>query len=94
MVRFANDRHRSRLAAELVKITGARLRVDIHDPAGEAPPQVDEPAAQSTRDTGRINRQDALDLPLVRDVMDAFPDSMIVDAREAKPKPPAADPES
>lgn len=80
ITRFAGQRQRDRLAMELTKLTAKRFRVEL-----ALTPT--EPQAQSSVETGGTRSQDrqkALGLPLVRDVLDVFPDAVLVDTRPKK----------
>lgn len=80
ITRFAGQRQRDRLAMELTKLTAKRFRVEL-----ALTPT--EPDAQSSVETGGSRSQDrqkALGLPLVRDVLDVFPDAVLVDTRPKK----------
>ena len=78
---FAGQRQRDRLAMELTKLTAKRFRVELAQPASPH-------AMQDTQESGapkRLDRQQAMSLPLVRDVLDTFPDAVLVDSRKQKP---------
>lgn len=79
---FVNARQCDRLAAELTKLTGKRFRIELIDAAPARYTQ------QSQDNNGTKNRsgqrQKALDLPLVKDVFDVFPEAVLVDARAEK----------
>ncbi|MFI4861470.1 MAG: DNA polymerase III subunit gamma/tau [Phycisphaerales bacterium JB063] len=75
---FAGQRQRDRLALELTKLTSKRFRVELAEPARpNAGSQSDSPGSSQ-----RLDRQKAMGLPLVRDVLDAFPDAVLIDTRK------------
>ena len=76
---FVNARQCDRLAAELTKMTARRFRIELIEAASPstAVPEMRGGSAQS----GAGQRRKALDLPLVKDVFDAFPEAMLIDAR-------------
>lgn len=79
---FVNARQCDRLAAELTKLTAKRFRIeliDAHSPQANAQQQN---AAGPKGGAGQ--RRKALDLPLVKDVFDVFPEAMLIDARAEK----------
>lgn len=79
MLKFVTPERRTTLAQMLGRIVGRPVRVEIESPTAAS--QVDWSA---TADTSRGPRaQDAMALPLVREVMDLF-DATIVDVRRAE----------
>ncbi|MEM7625342.1 MAG: DNA polymerase III subunit gamma/tau [Planctomycetota bacterium] len=50
----------------------------------------DDPPEDHAGGGGHVDRRDALDLPLVRDVFEVFPDAMLIQARRQTPSPPAS----
>ncbi|XAM00023.1 DNA polymerase III subunit gamma/tau [Phycisphaeraceae bacterium D3-23] len=75
---FAGQRQRDRLAMELTKLTSKRFRVELTEPANPNAAQPTDSAGSSSQ----LDRQKAMGLPLVRDVLDAFPDAVLVDTRK------------
>lgn len=77
---FVNARQCDRLAGELTKLAAKRFRIELID---AAPPQQGEPTrAKQPGNGGAGQRRKALDLPLVKDVFDVFPEAVLLDARE------------
>ena len=74
-----------RVAKTLTQLFDQRFEVTVSEPTrrGGGPSQADTPAdeAESGRKSGGVDRRDALNLPLVRDVFDIFPDATLLDAR-------------
>ncbi|MGB0767935.1 MAG: DNA polymerase III subunit gamma/tau [Phycisphaeraceae bacterium] len=76
---FANARQRDRLAAELTKLTSKRFRIELVDVGStNAGPEANADRASGS---GSGQRRKALDLPLVKDVFDVFPEAVLLDAR-------------
>ena len=80
ITRFAGQRQRDRLAMELTKLTAKRFRVEL----ALTPTEPDAQSLVETGGTRSQDRQKALGLPLVRDVLDVFPDAVLVDTRPKK----------
>jgi DNA polymerase-3 subunit gamma/tau len=81
---FVNSRQCDRLAAELTKLTSKRFRIELID---ASPPRRDQNDQSGSRPQGGAGqRRKALDLPLVKDVFDAFPDAVLLDARAERGK--------
>ncbi|MEM6504690.1 MAG: DNA polymerase III subunit gamma/tau [Planctomycetota bacterium] len=76
---FVNVRQCDRLAAELTKLTAKRFRIELIDAATPEPVSQDPDAAARQQTSGQ--RRKALDLPLVKDVFDAFPEAVLIEAR-------------
>ncbi|MEM6259780.1 MAG: DNA polymerase III subunit gamma/tau [Planctomycetota bacterium] len=76
---FVNARQCDRLAAELTNLTAKRFRIELIDAATPEPVSQDPDAAARQQTSGQ--RCKALDLPLVKDVFDAFPEAVLVEAR-------------
>ena len=89
IARSANTRQRERLASQLNEITGRRFRVDLALPAGGKQPLTDPESKAAP--ASATDRQAAMSLPLVRDILDTFPDAVLLDVRKdtASPKPSA-----
>jgi DNA polymerase-3 subunit gamma/tau len=80
ITRFAGQRQRDRLALELTKLTAKRFRVELaSSPADTSAPATEEAGGNRAQD-----RRKALGLPLVRDVLDVFPDAVLIDTRPRK----------
>lgn len=78
MLKFVTPERRTTLAQMLGRIVGRPVRVEIESPAAGS--QMDRSAAADASRGPRA--QDAIALPLVREVMDLF-DATIVDVRRA-----------
>jgi len=79
---FAGPRQRDRLALELTKLTAKRFRVELANaPTPDASGHASAPGGKAA--SGRLDRQHAMGLPLVRDVLDVFPDAVLVDTRKS-----------
>ncbi|MEM9347737.1 MAG: DNA polymerase III subunit gamma/tau [Planctomycetota bacterium] len=76
---FINARQCDRLAAELTKLSARRFRLELIDAATPQPTRQDSDATAQKQTAGQ--RRKALDLPLVKDVFDAFPEAVLMDAR-------------
>lgn len=86
---FVNARQCDRLAAELTKLTDKRFRIELIEAAS---PQRSQASPSSGPGSGAGQRRKALDLPLVKDIFDVFPEAVLLDARaepESKEPPPA-----
>jgi DNA polymerase-3 subunit gamma/tau len=81
---FVNARQCDRLSAELTKLTAKRFRIELIDAA--TPPR--DPGKQDAASNGGGvgQRRKALDLPLVKDVFDVFPEAVLLDARVEQEK--------
>jgi hypothetical protein len=84
---FARDPRRLQsLTEELAPILGRRVRVSIQPPSpanpGHHEPNAQSPNPQSPTPNNAANRRAAMDLPLVKQVMDIFPDAVLFDLRE------------
>ena len=85
--RFATEGRISRLAQRLTDLLGRPVKVRVADapaggPAQVAPPSRDDPAGK--HDTGGLTHQEAMELPLVQDVLDVFPDAAVAGFRRKK----------
>ena len=86
VMHFARDQRRLQAVAdELAPILGRRVKVSM----GAAPDagRNDEATPPNGHKQARVNSADrraALDLPLVKQVMDVFPDAIVTDVREEK----------
>ena len=82
---FVTARQCDRLAAELTKLTAKRCRVELVAGLGR-PTMQDEPeeSASTPSRSSAGTRRAALDLPLVKDVFDVFPEAVLVDARKQR----------
>jgi DNA polymerase-3 subunit gamma/tau len=94
---FVTPRQCDRLAAELTKLTARRCRVELVGVTGPAAQQRQQPDALSedAANAGRSSagaRRAALDLPLVKDVFDVFPEAVLLDARKQRVAEPAEQP--
>ncbi|MFN3166745.1 MAG: DNA polymerase III subunit gamma/tau [Phycisphaeraceae bacterium] len=87
---FVTPRQCDRLAAELTKLTARRCRVELIDAPGPSAPQHDAPgdADAGTNRSSAGTRRAALDLPLVKDVFDVFPEAVLIDARKERSAEP------
>ena len=79
---FAGPRQRERLALELTKLTARRFRVELSEPAS---PMAEPEAGERPGAPARLDRERAMAIPLVRDVLEVFPDAVLVDMRSEKP---------
>lgn len=81
---FVTERQCDRLAAELTKLTARRCRIElVSAPNAPTIQPSDSPASPAQ---SASQRRQALDLPLVKDVFDAFPEAVLVDARQEPQK--------
>ncbi|MFK7790658.1 MAG: DNA polymerase III subunit gamma/tau [Phycisphaeraceae bacterium] len=81
---FVNARQCDRLAAELTKLAGKRFRIEL---INASPPQhAQSTQGNNTSQSRSGQRQKALDLPIVKDVFDVFPEAVLVDARAERVK--------
>jgi len=91
LTRVANPRQRERLAQELSDLTETRFRVELE--AAAPAPQSDPVGTRQAPIGG--DRQKAMSLPLVRDVLGAFPEAVLISTRRENtgntpaPKPQA-----
>ncbi|MBX2851016.1 MAG: DNA polymerase III subunit gamma/tau [Phycisphaeraceae bacterium] len=76
---FVNARQCDRLAAELTKLAAKRCRIELIDAA--APQRAQDTPDTASGSSGAGQRRKALDLPLVKDVFDVFPEAVLLDAR-------------
>ncbi len=86
--RFAfvsNPRQQGRLESLLREVLGVTMRIDIEQPVADGGDDTTPAGAGQS-----LDRQAALAMPLVREVMEVFNDAVIVDIR----KEPAATPDS
>ena len=79
-----NEAHRERVAAELSRLVGRRVRVELMQQAGEAPhaagpARAEGESSPATASRAGGGRDEVLSLPLVRDVLAVFPDAMVVE---------------
>ena len=81
---FVNARQCERLAAELTKLTAKRFRIELVAAAAAEQPRAAQSNASDRSSAGQ--RRKALDLPLVKDVFDAFPEAVLLDARAEREK--------
>lgn len=77
---FVGPRQRDRLAGELTKLLGRPIRVELDAPAPAVQP-VSAPDGGGKAGASATDRQRAIGLPLVKDLLDAFPDAVLIDAR-------------
>jgi DNA polymerase III subunit gamma/tau len=93
VLHFARDQRRlQEVTDELNPILGRRVRVSI-----QAPPAAEESDGRIETDAppanGAADRRAAMNLPLVKQVLDVFPDAVLFDVREeANGDPPASQP--
>jgi len=80
---FVAGRQCDRLAAELTKLTARRCRVEL---IANVPPPDRTGASEQAPASSRSQRRAALDLPLVKDVFDVFPEAVMLDARSEREK--------
>lgn len=78
-----------RSAAEQLSTNGVSVDASPASPesglsVGRGPSAAEPPGAQGQA-PGHLDRRDALNLPLVRDVLELFPDAMLIGARKAAP---------
>lgn len=81
MTKFVTDRQRGQIAALLQSIVGDKLDIRVEktsSASGDASPQEN---LSETQPQKRLTHNDAMDLPLVKQVMDIF-DAQIVNVRE------------
>ena len=79
LVNFIDESRQQMLAREFSQLLGQPLRVVVQMPRGAADEV--ESDAPDAAPTGRADRRAALDLPLVKDVFDIFPDASLIDVR-------------
>ncbi|MEM6392863.1 MAG: hypothetical protein AAF797_08840 [Planctomycetota bacterium] len=78
LAKFAVGRQLERLKAEFAAVTDRRLELVIVGPASAS-----SPSSEPGKPTGNASiRRKVMDLPLVKDALDVFPDAMLIDARE------------
>ncbi|MEM6855838.1 MAG: hypothetical protein AAF593_15625 [Planctomycetota bacterium] len=78
--------------AQLAAVAPRPGQADTHSPAEAGPNQANTNSGDRGGGAGGgVDRRDALNLPLVRDVFEIFPDASLIDARKEKPRPPAED---
>jgi hypothetical protein len=91
IARFATPPRLERLGQHLTRLSGRPVRVDLvagtsvrqNEPTPDAGAS---PAGAAHREgRGGIDRREALNLPLVRDALEVFPDAILVDARKEDP---------
>ncbi len=91
VMHFAKDQRRLQgITDELTPILGRRVQVSVNAPAATnhaddnptGPTDPASPQTQAPRPTGAADRRAAMDLPLVKQVMDVFPDAVLFDVRE------------
>ena len=85
VMHFAKDQRRLQgITDELAPILGRRVQVSIHPPASNQHDPADSNSSnpQSPAPTKQADRRAAMDLPLVKQVMDVFPDAVLFDVRE------------
>jgi len=89
---FLSSRQCDRLAAELTKLTARRCRIELIEAGTAAQADEQGPAGrEGPADVRAGQRRKALDLPLVKDVINAFPDAKFVDARQDPEQAPATE---
>lgn len=76
--RFVGQRQRERLGGELTQLLQRPIRVELDAPQPSTHRSVDSPGRPTSDPT---DRQKAIGLPLVRDVLDVFPDAVLMDTR-------------
>jgi len=94
VMHFARDQRRlQEITDELTPILGRRVQVSVHAPSASTHQHSDDnighacdptrPQTQDPRPSGSAaDRRAAMDLPLVKQVMDVFPDAVPFDVRE------------
>lgn len=77
---FATDNRLAQIARVIQDVTGRRLRVtlDRDTPAGDAGAETSNAAPAGSE------RREAMGLPLVRQVLEIFPEASLIDVREEK----------
>jgi len=80
MTRFVTEARRDKLAEMIESVTGQRVKVSVH--AGEDGEQTQ---ASSPGQSRKDQRDQAMDLPLVKDVMDTF-DATVTRVKSAEPQ--------
>ncbi len=94
--RFATAPRLDRLGQRLGELVGLPVRVRVADatppdPLGGSESQTSDDASSSAYGAGGgVDRRAALDLPLVRDALEVFPDAVLLDARRDTPDEPPA----
>lgn len=78
LAKFAVGRQLERLKAEFAAVTDRRLELVIVAPASANTAE----NGPSTPTGNASIRRKVLDLPLVKDALDVFPDARLIDARE------------
>ncbi|MEM1108779.1 MAG: hypothetical protein AAGH99_08825 [Planctomycetota bacterium] len=79
-----------RVADTITQLLGRPVRAELAaGPPRKTPdrPTPNTPGNSPPSNGGSVDRRDALNLPLVRDVFDVFPDASLIDARKEPPKP-------
>lgn len=87
--RFVGQRQRERLGGELTQLLQRPIRVELDAPKPSTHRSADTPGRPATDAT---DRQKAIGLPLVRDVLDVFPDAVLMDTRREQ-EPPVPEPD-
>ena len=89
---FCTDQRLEHIANHLYPILARRVRVVVHKPesaTGDAPAS-DQPGTNVTAPRS-AQRREAMNLPLVQRVLEAFPDATLLDVREDIDVPSPAD---
>lgn len=77
------EAHRERVASELSRLVGRRVRVELATPDSQTANRQAAPASvDKSTGASRPGRDDVLALPLVRDVLAVFPDALVVEVGE------------
>ncbi|MEM9018925.1 MAG: hypothetical protein AAGC44_00050 [Planctomycetota bacterium] len=87
IARFVGPRQCERLAGELTKLLGRPMRVELASPTQQDHSPSTDPAG-ARPGPSQADRQRAIGLPLVKDVLDAFPDAQFLDARPEQSESP------
>jgi hypothetical protein len=89
VAKFAQPRQLVPVAAALTQVLGRRIEPVVELPEGGAAPA--GPAQPATDDAAR---KAALDLPLVRRILDVFPDATVLSVEDEQQSEPPADDET
>lgn len=81
VVRYATADKLDRVARECSEIAGRRMRVRFETAPGAAGEASDPAVERSGSGPPTASRRAAMELPLVREAFEVFPDAMLIDVR-------------
>ncbi|MEX0653416.1 MAG: hypothetical protein WD151_04760 [Phycisphaeraceae bacterium] len=84
---FITDVRLTQIGKVIEDVVGRRVRVTIDRGPTGAPDTGDAASGQPGQPAGG-DRREAMGLPLVRQVLEIFPEASLIDIRETKPAPP------